>query len=126
MPSTLATAVSHGWSSGIFAWLIVVGIGRASRLGVGVAPVAAVPVSVGPGDRCVLARLLPRVAVGAGVTRRPDRQASAPPLTIVLAGVFLAEAIGWRVAVGVTLMALGAPHCDFLIEKPLSARSAPI
>jgi transporter family protein len=106
MPSSLATAV-RTVVVGVFAWLIVFGTGehralmsasRRSLLFLGLSGVATAvswlayfrALQLGPASRVA-----------------PIDKLSLP-LTMVLAGAFLMEPIGWRVAVGVALMTIGA------------------
>jgi transporter family protein len=106
VPSTLATAI-RTIVIGVIAWAIVVALGEHRAL-------AAVS------RRSLVFLVLSGVATGvswlayfralqlapASVVAPIDKLSL--PLTIVLAAIFLGEAVGWRLGIGVALMTLGA------------------
>lgn len=106
IPSTLATAV-RTIVIAIFAWTIVLGLGEQRAL-------AAVS------RRSLVFLVLSGIATGvswlayfralqlAPASRVAPIDKLSLPLTVLLAGVWLGESVGWRLGLGVTLMTAGA------------------
>jgi transporter family protein len=105
-PSTLATAI-RTVVIGVIAWGIALSLGEHHALG-----------SIS--KRSLIFLVLSGAATGlswlayfralqlAPASRVAPIDRLSLPLTIVLAGVFLGEVVGWRVGIGVTLMTIGA------------------